>query len=176
LGFPVADTDLIAREVVEPGEPAWVEIRENFGEAVFRPDGALERSRLAELVFGDAQARERLEAILHPRIRREWERRVAEWRSVGHSAGAVIIPLLYETGAEKLFEAVICVACTAATQRARLRQRGWSEEHLAQRLAAQLSLEEKVQRADFIIWTEPPMAVHEEQLRCIMRGLGVLLP
>ncbi len=170
-GIPVADTDLIAREVVAPGQPAVGEIREAFGPDVFDGEGRLDRVRLAKVVFADATARRRLEALLHPRIRAEWQRRATEWQGAGCGLGAIVIPLLFETDAASLFGAVVCVACSAATQRQRLLQRGWTPAHVEQRLAAQLSIDDKMRRADFVVWTEPPPAVHEEQVRRILRTL-----
>lgn len=86
--------------------------------------------------------------------------------------GAVIIPLLYETGAERELDVVVCVACTAATQRTRLRERGWTEEHARRRVEAQMPIEQKMLRADFVVWTEPPLAEHEAQVRRILAVLA----
>lgn len=170
-GFPVADTDAIAREVVLPQTPALEEIREAFGPDILDSDGRLDRARLGERVFEDATARQRLEEIVHPRIRAEWLRRVATWRSAGSALGAVIIPLLYETAAESVFDAVLCVACSGETQRVRLRERGWSEEHLEKRIAAQIPVETKIRRADFLLWTEATMEIHGRQLDNILKTL-----
>jgi dephospho-CoA kinase len=171
-GIPVADTDLIAREVVAPGRKALAAIRAAFGDAVFQPDGTLDRAVMADLVFGHPEKREGLEAILHPPIREEWQRRFEIWRQQGHPAAVVVIPLLFETDAQQLLDAVICVACTAGSQRQRLRQRGWSDHHIDQRLASQLPLETKILRADFVIWTEPAMEIHEAQVRCVLASLS----
>jgi dephospho-CoA kinase len=116
----VIDTDLLAREIVEPGQPALAEVQKIFGSGVIGPDGNLRRDELARRVFADSAAREQLEAILHPRIRERWRARVQTWRDESRPVAAVIIPLLYETHAESDFDAVICVACSAATQRRRL--------------------------------------------------------
>lgn len=173
-GVAVVDTDDIARAVVAPGQPALDEIREAFGAGMIRGDGTLDRGRLAEAVFGDAEARRRLEGILHPRIRGVWWERVGEWRGRGIRCGVVVIPLLFETGAEGRFDAVVCVACSPATQRRRLLDRGWSEAHLQRRLSAQMPVETKILRSRFLIWTEPPVAVHEAQWRAVFATLGLL--
>lgn len=173
MGYPVADTDLIAREVVDPGQPALEAIRREFGPGVFGSGGRLDREKLAEIVFSDANTRQRLEAILHPRIRAEWERRVGEWKAKGLPMGVVVIPLLFETRAEELLDSVVCVACTAETQKQRLKKRGWSDSQLQGRMAAQLPIETKIGRADFVIWSEPPLSVHATQLRCVLRSLGI---
>jgi dephospho-CoA kinase len=168
LGVPVVDTDELAHQLVEPGRPALREIAEAFGAGFIGPDGRLKRAELGRLVFSDAAARQRLEAILHPRIRAAWQAEVARWRQAGQPLGVVVIPLLYETDARPLFDAVICVACSAATQRERLRARGWSEADIEQRLAAQWPLEKKIAAADYLVWTEAGLDVHEAQLRRIL--------
>ncbi len=175
LGLAVVDTDEIAREVVTPGQPALAEIRSTFGESVIRPDGTLDRSRMAEIVFGNPDARKQLEGILHPRIRAAWAQRVGDWRSGGVGCGVVVIPLLFETGVEAQFDAVACVACSAETQRRRLRERGWSEEHLERRLAAQMPVESKMHQSRFVIWTEPSVEVHEAQWQVVLRTLRASL-
>jgi dephospho-CoA kinase len=167
-GVPVVDTDELARQLVEPGQPASREIAEAFGPGFFGPDDRLRRSELGRLVFSDPAARRRLEAILHPRILQAWQAEVARWRQARQPLGVVVIPLLYETDAARLFEAVICVACSDRTQRERLRARGWSEADIEQRLAAQWPLEKKMASADYVIWTEAGLDVHEAQLRRIL--------
>jgi dephospho-CoA kinase len=76
----------------------------------------------------------------------------------------VVIPLLFETKAESHFDAIICVACSAASQFERLRERGWSRAEIQQRLAAQWPAEEKIARADFVIWTDTTLEAHAAQL------------
>jgi dephospho-CoA kinase len=170
-GVPVVDTDDLARAVVEPGQPALDEVRQAFGPAVLGADGRLDRGKLAETVFGDPAQRERLERILHPRIRERWLDQAAQWRAAGRPCGAVVIPLLYETLAAREFDAIICVACSAASQQARLLQRGWSAEHIAQRLAAQWPIAKKMDAANFVLWSEPSLAVHGQQVDWILERL-----
>jgi dephospho-CoA kinase len=163
-GVPVVDTDDLARKVVEPGQPALAEIQCAFGRDMIGADGQLLRDKLAGVVFADSGARAKLEAILHPRIRELWRQQVAAWRGEGNSLAVVGIPLLFETGAEAEFQTVICVACTAATQRQRLLARGWSAAEIARRNAAQLPIGQKMARANHVIWTEAGMDVHALQL------------
>ena len=167
-GIPVVDTDDLAREVVEPGQPALDEIEAAFGPEVLDEEGRLRRDELARLVFANPEQRARLERILHPRIKELWEQEVRIWRKDGRTAGVVIIPLLFETGAERDVDATICIACRPETQRRRLAERGWSVEQINQRLAAQLSLEEKMNRADYLIWTEGGLDVLAEQLERVV--------
>ena len=163
-GAQVVDTDDLARRVVEPGQPALAELQRTFGLEIVGADGQLKREELAGLVFADPEARKKLEAILHPPIRELWHAQVETWRTEGRQVAVVVIPLLYETGAESEFDAVICVACSAATQRERLLARGWSPEHIEQRNAAQLPIETKMARANHVVWTEAGMDVHAQQV------------
>jgi dephospho-CoA kinase len=170
-GLPVIDTDDLARQVVEPGEPALKEVEALFGSEIVGPDGRLIRSELARRVFADAEARKKLEQILHPRIRELWRAQVEAWRSEWHALGVVVIPLLFETGAEKELDATVCVACSAVTQVERLRTRGWSAEQMQQRIEAQWPVGKKIASADFMIWTEAGLDVHAAQLDRILLSL-----
>lgn len=166
-GVPVADTDLLARQVVEPGQPALAEIQRVFGAEVIGPDGRLRREEMARRVFADPAARQQLEALTHPRIRERWRAQVAAWRAEGKPLAVVAIPLLFETGAEAEFDAVVCVACTAQTQRQRLRARGWTAEQIQQRLAAQWPVERKLALSDYVLWSEGGLEVLAAQLERI---------
>jgi dephospho-CoA kinase len=173
-GARVVDTDLLARQLVEPGQPALAEIQQAFGADIVARDGRLRRDQLARLVFAERAAREKLEGILHPRIRQLWRSQLAAWRSTfaesaslessrGERAGeirhffCVVIPLLFETHAEQEVDTTICIACSPATQRQRLLARGWSVEQIDQRIQSQLPIEEKMARADCVIWNEGPV-------------------
>ena len=173
LGVPVVDTDLIARQVVEPCQEALGEIQAAFGPEVIRPDGQLSREALAQRVFADPEARQRLEGILHPRIRQIWLRQVEDWRAEGRAIGAVVIPLLFETAAEKQFDAIVCVACSARTQLERLAGRGWSEREIRQRMQAQMPIEKKIALSTFVVWNEGSLSVHREQLALILQQMNL---
>lgn len=172
-GLPVVDTDELARELVEPGRPALAEIRTAFGPEVFDSQGALRRDALARIVFANETRRRELERILHPRIREAWRAQVAAWRSAGLPGAVVVIPLLFETGAAGECDATLCVACTAASQRERLLARGWSEEEIGRRLAAQWPIERKLAAADFVVWAEGGVDLTAAQLDRILRQLGL---
>lgn len=171
-GVAVIDTDALAREVVEPGEPALAEIAQTFGAQMLAADGRLRRDEMARIVFADAAARKKLEAILHPRIRERWQVQAAAWRAEKVPVAVVVIPLLFETGAEKELGATICVACSESTQRQRLRARGWSADEIDRRNAAQWSIDAKMARADYVIWTEGSIEVHAAQLERILSSLS----
>ena len=153
-GARVVDTDLLAHQLVEPGEPALREIEASFGPGVIAPDGRLRRAELARIVFEDAAARRQLEQILHPRIRHTWERQIEAWRSAGYLLSVVVIPLLFETRAEDHFDKILCAACRPVSQQERLAARGWTLEHIAQRNAAQFPIEQKMALAHCVLWTE----------------------
>jgi len=165
----VVDTDTLARQIVEPGQPALEEIKRQFGNDIVAADGQLRREELARRVFADAAARKRLEEILHPRIQALWQAQLEAWRVGGCPVAVVVIPLLFETGAEKHFDATICVACSAATQRQRLRERGWTPEQIEQRIAAQWPVEKKMTLADYVVWTEGNLDVLAGQLDRIVQ-------
>ncbi len=163
-GVPTVDTDDLARRLVVPGEPALQEIAQTFGSEMVGRDGQLRRGALAEVVFKDASARQKLEAILHPRIHAKWKAQTAKWRETGVEAGVVVIPLLFETGAEEEFQSVICIACSSALQSARLQSRGWNAEQASGRVSAQWPIEKKMDRSQYVIWNESSVAAMREQL------------
>lgn len=169
-GVPVVDTDVIAREVVEPGRPALREVASAFGDEMLDEQGNLRRSALAQIVFGDTAKRQQLEAILHPRIRERWQKQVEAWRGAGERVGVVVIPLLFETSAQPFFDSIVCTACSAASQRERLLARGMSAAQIEQRNAAQWPVERKIAASQFVVWTEGAMEVHERQLERIFDG------
>ena len=166
--IPVIDTDQLAREIVEPGQPALLEIQASFGPELIGSDGRLRRDLLAAKVFADSESRRVLEGILHPRIRQLWMNQVKSWRATQLSLGVVVIPLLFETHAETECDAVVCVACSPASQKARLQSRGWTEEQSQQRIAAQWPTEQKMSKANYVIWSEGSLEIHAAQLDKIL--------
>jgi dephospho-CoA kinase len=162
------DTDELARQLVQPGRPALVEIQNVFGPKVIFNEHQLRRDKLAEIVFADPAARQKLEAILHPRIREQWLAQVETWRKENHPLAVIVIPLLFETQTESHFDKTVCVACSAVAQRERLFARGWTPEQIRQRIAAQMPVEQKIARADFVIWTDGALEVHARQIERLM--------
>jgi dephospho-CoA kinase len=154
LGAVVIDADLAAREVVEPGTPGLDRIAETFGPGVLRADGSLDRARLAEIVFGDEEARGRLNAIVHPLVHeRMREAEAAAARSGGD--GVVVVhdvPLLAEGGRAGDFDLVIVVDVPAGLQVERLAQaRGMTGDQARARMAAQASREQRLAVAGIVI-------------------------
>jgi dephospho-CoA kinase len=170
-GAQVVDTDELARQLVEPGQPALAEIKKEFGGGIILPNGGLNRGELAQIIFADGVARKKLEAILHPRIRELWLAQIKIWRKENCKLAVVVIPLLFETQAESQFDRIICVACSAANQRRRLSGRGWTPKQIKQRIAAQMPVDQKIARADFVVWTDGDLDAHARQLERILAGL-----
>ena len=149
LGATIIDTDIIAREVVAPGEPALDAIRHEFGDGVFDADGALDRAQLRRIVFADDDARERLEAILHPIIR---ERTMAQAASAGGEYQVIVVPLLVESPLRDFADRIVVVDCDEKAQIRRLMARDAESEGQARRiLAAQSSREQRLAIADDIV-------------------------
>jgi dephospho-CoA kinase len=170
-GAQVVDADQIARELVQPGQPALAEIRNIFGNRLLLPDGNLRRDQLAEIVFTDIEARKKLEAVLHPRIRERWLTQLNTWQNENCALAVVVIPLLFETGAGPHFNKVVCAACSEKTQCERLLTRGWTPKQIEQRIAAQMPIAEKISRSDFIVWTEGSLDVSATQVERILATL-----
>ena len=175
------DTDELARQLVQPGQPALAEIQTVFGKSIVAKNGELRRAELARIVFADAATRKKLEAILHPRIQERWLAQIEAWRAApkrsdggrmeNRALAVVVIPLLFETRAESRFDKIICVACSAENQRQRLLARGWTPEQIEQRIAAQWPVEQKIARADFVIWTDGALDSHAQQIERIFAKL-----
>lgn len=172
LGAEVLDADQIAREAVAVGAPAWAELRRLYGPDYFHADGALNRSRLAQLVFADPEERRRLDGLIHPRVEAELQARVAALGRRGAALVLVEVPLLFETGRERAFERVIVVAAPEALQIRRLRARdGRGEAEIRGILAAQWSLQDKVARADFVVDNGGELTQTRRQVKNIWEDL-----
>ena len=161
-GVPVIDTDVIAREVAEPGQPALAAVVEAFGTGVLAADGRLDRPRLRERIFGDAEARRRLEAILHPAIRAEMER---QSRAAGGPYQVLVIPLLVEGGRRDHIDRVLVVDVPEATQIERLMRRdGVSRDQAEAALRAQASRDARLAFADDVIENTGDVAALETRV------------
>lgn len=163
LPAEVFDADVCARFLVSNDKFVRDAIRGQFGDEVFSSAGELLRTKLRTVVFHDESQRRALEAILHPTIRRMWLERAEKIR--GESGWLFVdIPLLFETAADKLFDAVIVVACSGATQRQRLVEIRKLPIAIAEKIiAAQMPLSEKITRADYLIWNEGNLSSLEQQ-------------
>lgn len=163
-GAIVVDADSAAREVVEPGQPALAEIAAHFGDFVVR-EGRLNRAALGELIFADPSARRELEAITHPRIRQRLAQLTQRAMALEPPLVVVDIPLLFETGRAETFDGVMVVYASPQTQAARLRDReGLGETAIAQRLAAQIPIDDKRGRATWVIDNDGPLEATVAQI------------
>jgi dephospho-CoA kinase len=160
LGARVIDADQVGRAVVAPGEPGLAEVVREFGAAMLRPDGTLDRARLGELVFRCEAARQALNGLLHPRIGSEIGRQIQAWDRAAAGPGVAVIEaaVLLEAGWEALVDRVVGVAAKQSTRILRLMQRnGLSRARAAARVRSQLSPAELRARCDFLIRADVPL-------------------
>ena len=171
LGVPVVDADVLAREAVMPGSPGLRAVVDRFGPGVVGADGALDRSALGRIVFGDGKARAALEAIIHPEVYRH----IREWFAnlpPGTRLAIADIPLVFETGHNHDFDAVIVAACDPEEQARRVMARdNLSAADARARLAAQWPIEEKVRRATRVIWTDGGFPETDRQVADTLHAL-----
>ena len=149
-GIPVLDTDEVAHALMAPGETTYESVVGAFGDSILGKDGRIDRKVLGARVFGNASERKFLNSLVHPEVRRYWQSWVDERRAQDDSA-VVVIPLLFETGATRGWTAIVCVTAEDQLVRERLKSRGLSAEQAEQRIAAQMQVEEKASRADYVI-------------------------
>jgi dephospho-CoA kinase len=171
LGVPTIDADVLARQAVAEGTPGLAAVVERFGAAVIDSTGALDRRKLAAVVFADEQARRDLEQIVHPMVRAA----IDEWfASLPASTPVAVadIPLLYETGRDKDFDAVIVAAADPATQVRRVMERdALSQADALARVGAQLPTAEKTRRATYVIVTTGTREETNAQVRDVYRRI-----
>ena len=153
LGAKILDADEVAREVLLPGQPAWTKLRQALGLGFFNSDGTVKRKQLRKLVFADPAKRKQLNAIVHPEVMREINRRSATLSSSIQTGVLLVdVPLLLEVGVASRFDKVVVVYASESVQINRLIQRdGISEEEAKQALKAQMVLKKKVEQADYVI-------------------------
>jgi dephospho-CoA kinase len=177
LGCAVLDADKTAREVVEPGLPAFDEVVQTFGKEVVTADGSLDRPKLGAIVFDDAAKRELLNSIVHPRVIEAQDRWLqAAEKDQPHGIAVVDAALMIESGGYKRFDKLIVVWCDPAVQLERLiRRNSLDEAEAKKRIAAQMSQEEKKGFADFLIDTSTEREETRQQTVEIFNRLKLLL-
>ena len=172
-GAVVIDADVLARDVVQPGKPAWREIVKAFGKTVLNPDRTLNRPALGLKVFGHPAKLRQLERIIHPRVARE-QIRLTKQAALNDPRAIVIydVPLLFEAGIDKRVDATIVVTADRETQIARLRKRnGLSRAEALCRIKSQMPLAEKRRRADYTLDGTLPLLQLKQQVRLLHRSL-----
>ncbi len=169
-GFPVVDADQLAREVVEPGQPALAELAEAFGQDVLHDDGSLNRPELAARAFVDKEHTELLNSITHPRIRQLREQRFRQAADAGADAVVYDMPLLVEQGVDKHMDLTVVVDVDVEERIRRLvSTRGLTEEDARRRIAAQVDDAERLAAADVVIDNNGPVEALGEQVEQLVR-------
>lgn len=152
------DADELARRAVASGSPALRQILETFGHEYATTDGSLDRAKLAARVFGDAEALEQLNRIVHPRVAEMFQTELQRLQAEGHALVCYEVPLLFENELHHRLRPVVLVTLPRALQIERaMRRSGWSAEQAAARIDAQLPLEHKRQLADYVIENDGPV-------------------
>jgi dephospho-CoA kinase len=173
LGARVLDADLLAREVVMPGQPAYLKIVEEFGQGVVQDDGTLDRKALGAIVFAEPARRKRLEEITHPAIAAR-QQRILSVLDEEAFEGIVIwdVALLFETGGVAKMDRVVVVATDPETELARLVARdGMAEADARARMASQMPVAEKATRAHYVIDNSGDRAQTEGQVKVVYEAL-----
>ena len=173
LGAHIIDYDVIARDVVRPGLPAWKGIVKEFGREVLNADSTVNRENLGRIVFDHPEKLARLNAIVHPAVFAEADRQVEEIRRKEPDAVVIKdVPLLIETQIHRTVDRVIVVTARGEDQIERLAGRGLSGEDARKRIAAQMPIQEKEKFADFIIRNDGPIEDTQRQVEEIYRQLA----
>ena len=173
IGAEVIDADVLAREVVEPGRPAFVATVAEFGREVLHPDGALDRAKLGAIVFADPAKRQRLEAITHPAIRERFAERLAELEARGFD-GLVFFDaaVIVESGGYKTLDRLVVVVTDEATEQARLMARdGIGRAEALQKIRSQMPVADKAKLAHYVIDNTGDRAATEAQARAVYAAL-----
>ena len=172
LDAAIINADELSREVVQPEQGAWEEIIKTFGPDILQEDKTLDRRKLRKIVFDNPEARKKLEAIIHPRVRALAERRISELAAAGSSVIVYEVPLLFEAQIHLWLRPVILVACDLETQKKRLLERDHLTELEAQQhLDAQMSLEEKRKLADYVIENDGTPEELEQDVRAVLQKI-----
>ena len=175
-GATVIDADALAREVVQPGKPAWREIVRIFGKAALNTNRTLNRQALGAIVFGHPTKLRYLENIIHPRVAREQARLTKQAARIDPRAIVIYdVPLLFEAGIEKRVDKTIVVTADRETQIARLNQRnGLSRAEAIRRIKTQMPLADKRRRADYLLNGTLPLPQLKKQVRLLHQSLRAL--
>lgn len=171
LGARTLSADEIARDVLAPGSVGLAEVVREFGEGMILPGGELDRKALAAIVFENPEAREKINAITHPRIIGAIEERIEEFRKEENERAVLVaeIPLLIECGMLGMIDKVVVVTAEQDEQISRLTTRGLSTDEACKRIAAQMPIEEKLRFADWVVRTDTSLDSTRSQVESIWK-------
>jgi dephospho-CoA kinase len=169
LGAPIIDFDILAREVQEPGQPAYQEIVDFFGPQVKADDGTLDRNQLSKIVFADHEKKKKLESFTHPRIAQAFVQTLDQIaRNNPNAIVQAVVPLLIEVKMQYMMDKLLVVFAAEQVQVERLmRREGIGEQRALQMVRSQLSIEEKKRHADYVIDNGGPQTETEKQVRAL---------
>lgn len=171
-GAALVDADAISRALTAPGGVGLPPIREAFGAGVFYEDGTLNRKALGQLVFTDAAARERLNAILHPLIIRQVQKKLDALKQSGTQVALLDVPLLFETGMDVLADAIVCVTAPREVRIRRIRRRDHlTREEACRRIQSQNPSEVTESRSDYVLSTDAPYALTRKRASALWQQI-----
>lgn len=175
LGIPVIDADIIAREVVEPGEEPYNRVVEVFGKEILSPDGSINRPKLGSIIFSNEDRREQLNQIVHPAVRARMLKKKEDYIEQGEKCVVLDIPLLFESKLTSLADQTLVVYVDAETQRKRLMERNQlTEQEAMDRIRSQMPLEEKAKLADELINNTRSIEESKKQLVDLLKKWNVI--
>jgi dephospho-CoA kinase len=169
LGWGRSDSDQIVRELLTDDVAVIEKVTAAFGPAILDTEGGIDRKSLAGVVFAEPASLQTLEGILHPRVREIWKGRVEHQPQLNW---VVEIPLLFEKGLEKEVDFTVCIASDPLVQAQRLASRGLSQKEVSRRIARQLPLAQKIDRADFVITNNGSLGFLSDQVFRLARDLS----
>lgn len=171
-GIPVIDADQVAHQLIKPGESGWQAVKDNFGAEFLQPDQTINRQKLAKLVFANQEQLQKLNRLLHPLINREMAAEVEIFRRLRVKMVVLDVPLLYETGEDKLCDRVLVISLPKQEEIKRLRKRNrLNQKEAEERLKSQMPLCEKEARADYIVDNTATISKLEEKLITVLREI-----
>lgn len=183
LGAGIIDADEVCHELLRKKRPLIGRIVSAFGRGVLNRSGGIDRRILGRIVFADGEKRRKLNALIHPEARRvinAWLKMQAggrfedgSRRNTRVNVAAVVVPLAYEAGWERGWDAIICVAAPLSAQISRLKRKGFSEKDARRRIAAQMPLAEKMNRADYVIFNAGTVAGLRQQAMLVFRNVNL---
>ncbi len=171
-GFAVIDADALVRKLTADHSPVLQDLRRGFGDGIFSSEFSLDRKKLAQVVFQNPDQLKKLEEILHPKVRQQMLVEKEKFRDEGRASAFYDVPLLFEKNLEKDFDAVVLVYCSPSEQVRRMQLRdGWSDSEIQARMNAQIPIDAKKPRAQFVIDNSGTVAELENKIDEMLKAL-----